>query len=565
GAGKSELLITWILALAATHSTREVSFLLADFTGGTAFDGLRELPHVTGVITDLDGSGARRAIESLRAEIRWREAELARCGARDVLDARVELPRLVVVVDEFAALLGEHPELHAVFGDIAARGRALGLHLVLGTQRITGVVRDSLLANCPLRVSLRVTDPSDSRAVVGTDEAALLPGDVRGIALVRRGSDHAPQRVRVALSSPADVSAVSSRAHGPAPRRPWLPELPRLVRLAELPAPSGGTSFALGLADEPALQRQGVASIDLADRGLLVVGGPGAGKSTALETVAAQAERVIRVPSTGEGTWDVVAALASETPPDGTVLIVDDLDTIGSRLAPDHAHVVLERLERTFRGAGRSGILVLASAQRLTGAAARLGELLPRRLVLATASRADHLAAGGDPAQYAVDAPSGRGHFDRVAVQVALAEKDPLRTPDVTPAPWSPTATLTGIVARRRATVRPALEEWEGRGIRSLSIGEYAADPGATAHGPVVVVGDPDEWQREWRLLAAVRADHDLVVDTGCAAEYRVLTASRELPPYAEPGAGRAWLHCAGGDPVRIVLPVGHVRPDRRP
>lgn len=568
GAGKSELLITWILALAATHSTREVSFLLADFKGGTAFDGLRDLPHVTGVITDLDGSGARRAIESLRAEIRWREAELAQCGARDVLDPRVRLPRLVVVVDEFAALLGEHPELHAVFGDIAARGRALGLHLVLGTQRITGVVRDSLLANCPLRVSLRVTDPSDSRAVIGTDDAAHLPGDVRGLALVRRGGDHAPHRARIALTAVTDIAAVAGRVHGPAPRRPWLPELPRTVALAELRSVHGGeeASFVVGLSDEPAQQRQGVAVVEASDRGLLVVGGPGVGKSTVLDTLAAQCVRTVRVPATGEGTWDAIASLAERSPEPGAIVVVDDLDTIASRLTPDHAHVVLERLERIFRDAGRSGILIVASAQRLAGPAARLGELLPRRLVLGTASRADHLAAGGDPAQYAIDAVAGRGHLDRIAVQVALAEVDGHRT--ATPeraAPWMPTAPLTGLVARRPAAVRTALGHWAGRGIRSMSIQEYSADPAATADGPVIVTGDPDEWQREWRLLASIRADHDLVVDTSCAAEYRVLTASRELPPYAEPGAGRAWLHSAGGDPVRIVLPSSDLRPDRRP
>ncbi len=73
GSGKSELLITWVLALSARHPPGEVSFLLADFKGGTAFDALAGVPHVTGVITDLDGTGARRAIESLRAEVRWRE------------------------------------------------------------------------------------------------------------------------------------------------------------------------------------------------------------------------------------------------------------------------------------------------------------------------------------------------------------------------------------------------------------------------------------------------------------------------------------------------------------
>ena len=225
GSGKSELLITWILALCATHSTREVSFLLADFKGGTAFDALAGVPHVTGVITDLDGAGARRAIESLRAEVRWREAAIAGAGARDILDPRVELPRLVVVVDEFAALLGDHPELHAVFSDVAARGRALGVHLILGTQRAAGVIRDGLLANCPLRISLRVTDPADSRAVIGTDEAATLPGtgEGRGLALLRRASDGAPRRVRIALSDPRDVAKVISGANGPHPGGPGCP------------------------------------------------------------------------------------------------------------------------------------------------------------------------------------------------------------------------------------------------------------------------------------------------------------------------------------------------------
>ncbi|MET0735485.1 MAG: FtsK/SpoIIIE domain-containing protein [Microbacterium sp.] len=561
GSGKSELLITWVLALAATHTTRQVSFLLADFKGGTAFDALAGLPHVTGVITDLDGSGARRAIESLRAEVRWREAELARRGARDILDPRVDLPRLVVVVDEFAALLGDHPELHAVFGDIAARGRALGLHLVLGTQRVSGVVRDALLANCALRISLRVADAADSRAVIGTDAAAAIPGGVegRGIALVRRAGDGAAHRVRIALSAPEDVRTVVARSDGPAPRRPWLPELPSLVRLGDLRTGAGDGRLILGLADEPERQRQEAVSLRIGDRGLLVVGGPGSGKSTALRMLAAQAAgEVVRVPSTGEGAWDAVAALVENPPAPGAVVVVDDLDAVSSRLPHDHAHELIDRLERVFRGAGDSGILVLASAQRLTGAAARLGELLPRRLVLGTATKADHLAAGGDPAHYSPGAPAGRGRFGGVAVQVAIAD-DPacaqVSTATAGPAPWHPSGPLSGLVARRSPRVSAALAAWAERGIRSVSLDDYAADPSVTAEGPVVLVGDPDDWQRHWRQLASVRADHDLVIDTACAAEYRVLTGSRSLPPFAEPGSGRAWLMSAGAEPARIVLP----------
>ncbi|WP_439591399.1 FtsK/SpoIIIE domain-containing protein [Microbacterium sp.] len=554
GSGKSELLITWILALAATHSTREVSFLLADFKGGTAFDGLRGLPHVTGVITDLDGSGARRAIESLRAEVRWRESELARCGARDILDPRVTMPRLVIVVDEFAALLGDHPELHAVFGDVAARGRALGMHLVLGTQRIAGVVRDSLLANCPLRVSLRVTDAGDSRAVLGTDDAARLPGTVgaRGLAYVRRGSDAAPQRVRIALSNADDVAAVTRRDVGPSPRRPWLPDLPTRVALDELGHVTSG-ELVLGLADEPDRQRQRAIGVHISDRGLLVVGGAGSGRSTALRTLAAQAASLVRVPASGEGAWDAVTALVDAPPAPGTVVVIDDLDALAARLSPDHAQVLVERLERVFRSAGECGILVVASAQRLTGPAARLGDLLPKRLVLGTASRAEHLAAGGDPAHYAPDAPSGRGRFGGLAVQIAWTdalERDRIDIDRV----WAPSAPLTGLVTRRASRTRAVLDAWAEQGIRTLTLAQYADEPSVIADGPVVLVGDPDEWQANWRLLASVRADHDLVIDTSCGAEYRVLSASRELPPYADHGRGRAWLLSAGGDAVRIVL-----------
>lgn len=567
GSGKSELLITWILALAATHSTGDVSFLLADFKGGTAFDALSGIPHVTGVITDLDGAGARRAIESLRAEVRWREGELAKAGARDVLDPRVDLPRLVIVVDEFAAMLTEHPELHAVFADVAARGRALGMHLILGTQRASGVIRDGLLANCPLRISLRVTDPADSRAVIGDDSAAASPGDAagRGIALVRRGGDAAAHRTRIALTAAQDVATVVARTSGPPPRRPWLPELPSRLELSSL-EPRAGTLI-VGLADEPEHQRQSPVGIDAAGRGLLIVGGPGSGRSTALRTLASQADRVIEVPSDPEGAWDAVAALVEDPPARGATVVVDDLDALAAGFAPDYAHELTDRLERVFRRAGDTGVLIIASAQRLTGPAGRLADLLPRRLVLGTASKAEHLAAGGDPSHYAPTAPAGRGRLDGVAVQVAIARPGAPSRRASTPT-WNPTAVLTGLVTRRSSALRATITDWEARGIRCLALDDYSADPSVIADAKVVVIGDPDEWQRHWRLLTSARGDHDLVIDTTCAAEFRVLTGSRALPPYAETGMGRAWLLHEGADAVRIILaPHGErsYRPDALP
>ncbi len=309
-----------------------------------------------------------------------------------------------------------------------------------------------------------------------------------------------------------------------------------------------------GSSDEPEHQRQRPIGVHLGDRGLLVVGGPGSGRSTALRTLSGQAQRVVQVPTSGEGAWDAVAALAEEPPPEGTVVVIDDLDTLTSRLAPDHAHVLVERLERLFRGAGEAGILILASAQRLTGAAAKLGDLLPRRLVLATASRTDHVAAGGDAAHYAPDAPPGRGRLGGIALQVALDGRAVVPDRAERADPWVPSAALTGIATRRPQAARALLSAWAELGIRSLTLDEYADDPSAVAEGPLALLGDPDDWQRHWRLLASVRADHDLVIDTSCAGEYRVLSASRDLPPYAEHGRGRAWLLSAGDDPVRIVL-----------
>lgn len=106
GSGKSELLVSWVTAMASGHGPDRVTFVLADFKGGTAFEPLRMLPQVAAVITDLDEEGARRGVSSLTAELRRRESVLAEAGARDVRE--IGMARLVIVVDEFAALLQEH-------------------------------------------------------------------------------------------------------------------------------------------------------------------------------------------------------------------------------------------------------------------------------------------------------------------------------------------------------------------------------------------------------------------------------------------------------------------------
>ena len=121
------------------------------------------------MLTDLDPAGTQRALSSLEAEVRRRERILATHGAKDLscLPPQVVVPDLVVAVDEFATLAGEHAEVLESLVRIAAQGRSLGIHLILATQRPQGAVSPAIRANTSLRVCLRVLDAADSRDVRG--------------------------------------------------------------------------------------------------------------------------------------------------------------------------------------------------------------------------------------------------------------------------------------------------------------------------------------------------------------------------------------------------------------
>ncbi|WP_345752426.1 FtsK/SpoIIIE domain-containing protein [Microbacterium rhizophilus] len=562
GSGKSELLVTWVTSLAATLPPERVQFLLADFKGGTAFAPLAGLPHVAGVITDLDGGGARRAVESLRAELRSREAALAAAGARDVSDPRAGLPRLVIVVDEFAALLQEHPDLHALFTDIAARGRALGMHLVLGTQRAGGVLRDALVANSPLRIGLRMAEAAESRALLGTDEAALLAGGAegRGLAWIRRAGDGRARLTRIALSAPADTAAAAARFAG-RPRRPgpWLPPLPPRLTTADAAAlvgePPDGTIL-LGVADEPSAQRQSAVLLRPGvDRGLVVVGGGGTGRSSVAGLVAAARPDAVIVPRDAEGAWDALEMIDRVRP---GLVVIDDVDAMLARFPAEYAQAAAERLEALVRDAGETGTTVVVTAARLTGAVMRFADLLPRRALLALPGRAEHAAAGGDSASFDPHRPPGRAVLDGLEVQFVLAAP-PRAVEPADPVRWAPDAPVTGMVlraARRRG--EQLADAWPGD-VRVLVVDDLApvTRPAALdrAGERLVLVGDGDAWQRQWSLLQELRASAPLVVGADCAVELRTLAGERELPPFARTRASRAWLVRDGLPPERIILP----------
>ncbi|MFG1963878.1 FtsK/SpoIIIE domain-containing protein [Nonomuraea sp. NPDC049028] len=213
GAGKSELLQTLICSLAVANRPDQLTFVLVDYKGGAAFKECVRLPHTVGMVSDLDGHLTQRALDSLAAEIRRRERLLLAAGAKDIDDYTGEpLPRLVLIIDEFAALVAELPDFVNGLVDIARRGRSLGIHLILATQRPAGVVTADIQANTSLRIALRVTEPAESSDVIDLPDAAHISKSTPGRCYVKSGvgAAAAVQTARVGGRSP--VASTSLRA-----------------------------------------------------------------------------------------------------------------------------------------------------------------------------------------------------------------------------------------------------------------------------------------------------------------------------------------------------------------
>jgi S-DNA-T family DNA segregation ATPase FtsK/SpoIIIE len=355
GAGKSELLQTLIASLAMVNTPEALNFVLVDYKGASAFAECAALPHTVGVVTNLDGHLTERALKSLDAELHRREVVLRDLGASDletawrkdaVGAARGGLARLVLVIDEFAELVHELPDFVDGLIRIARVGRSLGVHLILATQRPTGVVTPEMRANTGLRIALRVQDKADSTEIVDAPNAAAISRFTPGRGFVRTGgssqltefqtsrvggahvgrSDELPAPVARTVAWPrygdvpdleyatsasdahrtdiaafvAYVGRVSELGEYPVPRRPWLDALPDTIELTSLlpstapvarhdtlTIPRRTLSVPIGLADFPSRQVQEVLSYDIArGENWAIVGGPRSGKTSALLTMA---------------------------------------------------------------------------------------------------------------------------------------------------------------------------------------------------------------------------------------------------------------------------------------
>ncbi|WP_284523184.1 type VII secretion protein EccCb [Corynebacterium aquatimens] len=195
GSGKSELLRTLVIALAATHSPDELNLVLVDFKGGATFLGCEGLPHTSAVITNLEDEAVlvERMYDALSGEMHRRQELLRKAGnyanITDYTAARLAgaagsegtpldpLPALVVVVDEFSELLTQHPHFAELFVAIGRLGRSLGVHLLLASQRLEEGKLRGLDSHLSYRIGLKTFSAGESRQVLGVPDAYELPSE----------------------------------------------------------------------------------------------------------------------------------------------------------------------------------------------------------------------------------------------------------------------------------------------------------------------------------------------------------------------------------------------------
>ena len=584
GSGKSELLISWLMQLALTHPPDRLSMVLVDYKGGAAFGPLAGLPHTAGVLTDLDPAGTERALSSLETEVRRRERILAEHGAKDIssLPPQADIPQLVVAVDEFATLVGEHAEVLESLVRIAAQGRSLGIHLILATQRPQGTVSPAIRANTSLRVCLRVLDAADSRDVLGHDGAARLSrhpgrvliggtdgsGNASGAGPQDSGNVVGDQVLQAPWCGSAHdvqeiVDLVSGAADGHVrPWRPWAPALPAVVdeaRALELGRPrdprgplkdpgepvrdgAAGDRVLLALTDLPRRQSLGLWHWPLT-RPLLVLGAPGAGRSTLVVSAATAVLRAGRgvhlcglaTPAltdsveTGGTTADPGGLLTH--PGVGTVVGVEDprrlarlwglaaggrlggdllcldnvealVTAIDEVLGPGQGNALLEAIIRT---ATATSMPLLLTAP-LAASTSRWATSVGLRLVLGAAT-STQAALAGLPRGVVTGGLAGRGVIldgaDTTACQIILRKGPTASRPD----------------SARRSALKleplPARITWEQVPSGTWAVGGDAAAPVALPeHTSVLVAGPPGSGRSTaLRALAQVLAPDVLVVD----------------------------------------------------
>ena len=354
GSGKSETIQSYILSLAVNFHPHDVAFLLIDYKGGGMANLFKNLPHLLGTITNLDGAQSMRALASINAEIHRRERLFREFEVNHINqyqkkfkngEATEPLPHLFLISDEFAELKVNQPDFIKELVSIARVGRSLGVHLILATQKPSGVVDDQIWSNSRFKLALKVADRTDSMEMLKTPDAAEITQTGRAYLQVGNnevyelfqsawsGADYQPDKDELGIEDhtiylindlgqyevlnqdlsgldlaedikevPTELEAIVSQIQlltesqqiPPVPQ-PWLPPLKERMTLQELEPiqpqeaweQKKPISVLLGMADIPQAQKQEPVSVNLSKDGhILLYGSPGTGKTTFLQSAA---------------------------------------------------------------------------------------------------------------------------------------------------------------------------------------------------------------------------------------------------------------------------------------
>lgn len=340
GSGKSEILQTFILGAATLFHPYEIGFVIIDFKGGGMVNQFKDLPHLIGAITNIDGKAIDRSLKSIKAELLKRQALFADAQVNHIDKyikaykegkVTVALPHLVIIVDEFAELKAEQPEFMKELISAARIGRSLGVHLILATQKPAGQVNDQIWSNSKFKLCLKVQTQEDSNEVLKSPLAAeirepgrayLQVGNNEVFELLQSGFSGSPEKSDDGNTKSFDICAMDfkgnrkviyrQRPKKNANSRTQLEAIVDYVndycdknhikRLPEICLPALSEkiicdrttyncekndlfTIPIGIYDDPDHQYQGMATIDVGSDNTLIIGSSQYGKTNLIETM----------------------------------------------------------------------------------------------------------------------------------------------------------------------------------------------------------------------------------------------------------------------------------------
>ena len=341
GSGKSEILQTFILSAATLFHPYEISFVIIDFKGGGMVNQFKDLPHLIGAITNIDGREIDRSLKSIKAELLKRQTLFAEANVNHIDkyiklykegQVRTALPHLIIIVDEFAELKAEQPEFMKELISAARIGRSLGVHLILATQKPSGQVNEQIWSNSKFKLCLKVQNKEDSNEVLKSPLAAEIKEP--GRAYLQVGNNEIFELLQSAYSGAPEKSEDSTEKEYKifsldfgGRRKPLyeqkkkdsnkgnrtqleaiveyiekyckeqqinrlpsicMPPLAERIEIGKYSQNYELTSLPIGIYDDPDSQYQGEAKFNFCEDNTMIIGSSATGKTNLLQTIIRQ-------------------------------------------------------------------------------------------------------------------------------------------------------------------------------------------------------------------------------------------------------------------------------------